>query len=252
MQFQTTIPSHQTRQDSRYLEEMQSFYQRCVGTDAEKTKAFPKFVAPADIGRFLAKSKLFERILHVHGSIVECGVHLGGGLMTWAQLSAVLEPLNHVRRIIGFDSFTGFAHVSSQDRGPDNSDLAVVGGYSAPAYDELIQCLRLFDMVRPIGHIPKVELEKGDALTTMPAYVEKCPHLLVALLYLDFDLYEPTKAAIQTFLPRMPGGSIIAFDELGQEHWPGETQAVMDTLGIRNVSIRRFPFQPQISYAVLE
>jgi hypothetical protein len=252
MQFQINIPSHHTERDRRYLEEMQPFYQRCVGTDLDKIKAFPKFVAPVDVSRFLARSKLFEEILNVHGWIVECGVYLGAGIMTWAHLSAILEPLNHTRRIIGFDSFAGFTQVSSKDAGADNTDLAVVGGHSAPVYDELIECLRLFDLVRPIGHIPRVVLEKGDALQTIPAYVEKNRHALVAMLYLDFDLYEPTKVAIQTFLPRMPKGAIIAFDELGHEQWPGETEALMDTLGIRNVRIRRFPFMPQISYAVLD
>ncbi|MDE2016823.1 MAG: hypothetical protein KGI57_03860, partial [Hyphomicrobiales bacterium] len=82
--------------------------------------------------------------------------------------------------------------------------------------------------------------------------VKKNDHLVVALLYLDFDLYEPTKMAIETFVPRMPKGSIIAFDELNQKHWPGETRAVLDTVGLRNLRIRRFPFTPQISYAILE
>ena len=36
------------------------------------------------------------------------------------------------------------------------------------------------------------------------------------MLYLDFDLYAPTKAALETFLPRMPKGAILAFDELNQ------------------------------------
>jgi hypothetical protein len=252
MRFPTTIPVHQTENDSQYQEEIHSFYQRCAGTDLDKITAFPKFVTPAEIGRFLAKSKLFEEILHVHGWIVECGVFLGGGLMTWAQLSAVLEPLNHVRRIVGFDSFTGFTQVSSKDQGSANEGLVKVGGYSAPVYDELVECLRLFDLKRPIGHIPRVLLEKGDALKTIPAYLEKCPHAVVALLYLDFDLYEPTKVAIETFLPRMPKGAIIAFDELGHETFPGETLALLDTVGIRNLRIQRFPFMPQISYAVLE
>ncbi len=252
MQFPTHIPSHQTASDRKYYEQMQAFFRNAAGTDLDKVKTFSKFVSPADIGRFLAKAKIFEQILGVHGAIIEGGVFLGGGLMTWAQLSAVLEPLNHVRRIIGFDSFTGFPGVDKKDTNADNRDLAFAGGYSAPVYDEIVECLRLFDLVRPIGHIARVELEKGDVMTTFPAFVEKNPHLIVSLLYLDFDLYEPTKLAIETFLPRMPKGAILAFDELGQKHWPGETLALADSLGVRNVRIQRFPFQPQISYVVLD
>ncbi len=75
---------------------------------------------------------------------------------------------------------------------------------------------------------------------------------MVALLYLDFDLYEPTKIAIQTLLPRMPKGSLLVFDELDQAAWPGETLAVLETVGLHNLRIERFPFTPQLSFAVIE
>ena len=48
----------------------------------------------------------------------------------------------------------------------------------------------------------------------------------------------------------MPSGAVIAFDELNQEQWPGETMAVLDTIGIQALKIQRLPYQPQISYAV--
>lgn len=55
-------------------------------------------------------------MLNVHGSIVECGVLLGGGLMTWAVLSEIFEPINHLRRVIGFDTFSGFASIAPEDK----------------------------------------------------------------------------------------------------------------------------------------
>ena len=63
---------------------------------------------------------------------------------------------------------------------------------------------------------------------------------------------EPTKAAIETLLPRMPKGAVIAFDELNQRMWPGETMAVLETVGIRGLRLERTPMVPQISFAVLE
>ena len=77
------------------------------------------------------------------------------------------------------------------------------------------------------------------------------PHTVVSLLYLDFDIYKPTKIALENFVPRMPKGSIIAFDELNSKEWPGETQSVLETLGIKNLKIERFPFNTFISYVVL-
>ena len=84
-----------------------------------------------------------------------------------------------------------------------------------------------------------------------PQYIEDNKHLVVSLLYLDFDIYKPTKAAIESLIERMPKGSVIAFDELNQKEWPGETMAVIETLGIRNLEIKRTQFSTAISYAIL-
>ncbi len=112
--------------------------------------------------------------------------------------------------------------------------------------------MRLFDLYRPLGHIPKVELVAGDAMETIPRYLEQNRHLVVSLLYLDFDLYEPTRCALEQLVPRMPKGAVLAFDELNHRAWPGETLALVDTLGIRGVRLERFTFQPQIAFACLD
>ena len=83
-----------------------------------------------------------------------------------------------------------------------------------------------------------------------PKYIKENPHLSVALLYLDLDIYAPTKVALETFLPRMPKGSIIAFDELSSEIYPGETIAAEEVIGIRNLKLERFPFDPNISFHI--
>ena len=49
----------------------------------------------------------------------------------------------------------------------------------------------------------------------------------------------------------MPKGAIVAFDELNAPNWPGETLAVMETIGIRNLRIERFQLDTLISYAIL-
>ena len=177
-------------------------------------------------------------------------MHQGNGLLTWGILSSIFEPVNHVRKIIGFDTFGGFADISEQDK-VNNNAHAKVGGLSVNAYDDLNEGIKLFDSFRPLGHIPKIELVKGDATKTIEEYITNNPHLVVSMLYLDFDVYLPTKKAIELLRPRMPIGSMIVFDELHIKEWPGETQALQDTLGISNLKIQRFPFHPQISYAIL-
>ena len=230
---------------------MEQHFANSSGSTMEKLANFTRFVPIPDIGRFLAKSKIFEQVLTVHGHIVECGVFMGGGLMTWAQLSAILEPLNHIRRVIGFDTFDGFPAVAPQDRATSEA-TAVEGYFRVDSLEELRESVRLYDLYRPLGHIEKVQLVRGRVEESIPAYLAENPQTLIALLYLDLDLYEATKFALTHWLERMPKGAVIAFDELNHPQWPGETIALLDSMSVRSLRIQRFSFQPQISYVVLD
>ncbi len=216
----------------------------------EKLMNFPMYVPRQNIATFLIKYEIFTQVLNVHGSIIECGTSFGGGLMTFAQLSSIFEPANHQRRIVGFDTFAGFTRMASEDKG-SRSPEARTEGMAVDSYLEIERCVELYDANRFVGHVPKVELVKGDATKTIPKYVRKNPHLLVSLLYLDFDVFEPTKVALKQFLPRMPKGAIIAFDELNLHDWPGETVAALQVLDMNRFPLKRFPFGSTISYAVV-
>lgn len=243
---------NQTENDREFSKSMEAYFSGSLGTNIDKLRNFTKYVPRQTLSLFLAKHELFKKVVGCHGHIIECGVFLGGGLMTWAQLSAIYEPVNNTRRVVGFDTFTGFpTDLNEKDQG-DNITHAIKGGLATNAYNDLQECIRLYDLNRTIGHIPRVQLVVGNAMQTIPEYIEKNKHLVVAMLYLDFDLYEPTKAAIETFLPRMPKGAVLVFDELNQAQWPGETLAVLEIVGLRNLQIQRFPFTPQLSFAVLD
>ena len=77
---------------------------------------FPKYVRRQHLKRFLALYELFKLVLNVKGSIIDCGVFRGFSFMSWAKLSAMLEPENLTRRVYGFDTFAGFPSVSERDR----------------------------------------------------------------------------------------------------------------------------------------
>lgn len=251
--FALTNLSTQTSDDQLYKQQMDQFFDDAAGTNIDKLNNFSRFASRQSLSLFLAKNEIFNNVLTVHGNIVECGVFMGGGLFTWAQLSAIYEPINHNRKIVGFDTFDGFPSVSEKDQ-----DIQAVGehkcegAYKFQGEEELRKNIDLFDMNRNIGHIDKLQLVKGDACKTIPAFINDNQHFVVSLLYLDFDLYEPTKVALQQFVPRMPKGAVIAFDELNQKQWPGETMAVLEELGLNSLRIQRVPFTPSISYAILE
>lgn len=216
-----------------------------------KMENFPKYVRRQNLTRFLALYEIFKRVLTVKGSIVECGVHQGFGLMTWVKLSAILEPANLMRRVYGFDTFEGFPGIHEKDRAAASRHIEE-GDLKADAFEELNELISIHDSTRFIGHVEKARLIRGNATETIPEFVQEQPHLLVSLLFLDFDLYEPTKVALEHFLPRMPKGAVLAFDELDNPLWPGETRAMLEVHTRRPLHLERLPFDPYIGFAVID
>jgi hypothetical protein len=216
----------------------------------DKLEAFARFSTKRSLARFLVKQELFKRILTVNGNIVECGVFNGAGLFTWAQLSNIYEPTNYTRKIIGFDTFSGFPSVVE---GKDNTGVlqSKKGDLKGSTYEQIMMSVEKYNAERHLSHIPNIHLVNGDFMQTATEYLEKNQHALVSLLYLDFDLYEPTKKALEVFLPRMPKGSIIAFDELNCESFPGETLAMLEMLDINTCKLERNPIDPWISFIQL-
>jgi len=243
--------SNQSAADLEQFQMVEKVWDDAAGTVQERLDAFPKFVTRQALGKFMARYEIFKRVLGVNGSIVECGVLYGGGLFTWAKLSSLLEPANHTRKVVGFDTFAGFPSTHDEDAKGTSSHL-LAGGLRGSSAEELRRAVHLYDLNRPIAHIPKIELVEGDLCETAPAYLEKNPHLVVSMLYLDVDLYEPTKAALNVFLPRMPKGALVVFDELNAAAFPGETRAVDEVLGLRSIRVERFAFDSYVSFCVLD
>lgn len=247
--------SYATDKDGQYVEAMAEHLdkQQEIQTSHAMINGFAKYARRQDITRFLAHYEIFKLVQDIQGCIVECGVRGGQGLMSWAQISAILEPVGGAfRHVYGFDTFEGFPSVAEKDvtSGAEQLDWKP-GDLSVSSHDDILRCIELLDMNRLLAQFPKVSLIKGDFLETGRQFLDDNPHVLVSLLYLDFDLYEPTKAALEIFLPRMGRGSVVAFDEINHPLWPGETLAMLEAMDIREISVRKVPFDINISYVVL-
>ena len=233
------------------LEAYENYWDISPGSNNVKLENFTKYVTRESITKFLTRNEVFLKQLAINGSIVEMGVARGVSLMTWAHLSSIYEPANYLREIIGFDTFEGFPNISQNDlKGKNVSEHTKVGGIGVEAGTkvDIETSIAIADRTRFLG---KTKLVEGDILETLPQYIEENPHLVVSLLHLDVDLYEPTKCAIDLLLPRMPKGAIILFDELNMRQFPGETQAALDTIGMTNMKLRRFPYATCMSYVVI-
>jgi hypothetical protein len=187
----------------------------------------------------LAMDLLYRQICDLPGGIFEFGVHRGRHLATFTTLRAHHEPYNPHRRIVGFDTFTGFPEPGEKD-----SPSSAVPGRFAVARDypdHLREVLAVHERLEPLGHIKRTLVVEGDVRATLPQYLADNPHTVIALAYFDLDLYEPTSAVLELIRPYLTKGSIIAFDELAHAKWPGETSALRDTLGMSTSRLRLLP-----------
>lgn len=230
---------------------MSESFSKYDGEIKTKLDNFTKYVSRQAISRFLARYELFKMIINVKGSIVEAGVHNGGGVFAWAKMSSIFEPYATKRKIIAFDTFEGFPDVCEKDKGFANLECCRKGGFSLEydVYNELQDCIKEYDENRFLNQISKIDLVKGDATVTIPQYLNNNPHLVIALLFMDFDIYEPTKIALEHLLDRVPKGGIVVFDEINDPNWPGETLALIEKMGSLNkLEINKFEFDPHIAY----
>src|SRR5690554_734613 len=152
----------QSGADLAQFERLAALFDNDPAAIVEKIEAFPKFVSRQAMAKFLTKYELFKQIIDVNGSIVECGVLHGAGTLAWAKLSSIFEPANHLRKVIGFDTFEGFPSVAEQDTATGTFQDLKKGGLTGSTVDTIAEAVAVYDLNRPISHIPKVELIKGD------------------------------------------------------------------------------------------
>ena len=243
----------QSNNDNEQANQLAEYIQSSQTIPVYKMADFTKYVQKNEISRFIARYEIFKMQLEVPGSIIELGVLRGASLMTWAQLSTITEPTNFTREIVGFDTLEGIPFVHDKDKN-NWSTLLSPGQMNSGAgmEQDLRRAIEIYDLNRPLGHIEKVKLIKGNIMETLPKYIQDNPHLSVSLLHMDTDLYEPTKLALELLLPRMTKGAVLLFDEFNAKTYPGETIAILDSIGIRSIRLKRFPWATTVAYAVLE
>jgi Macrocin-O-methyltransferase (TylF) len=200
--------------------------------------------------RMLFMHKLYLKALETHGVIMEFGVRWGQNMALFTTFRNMYEPYNMSRRIVGFDTFEGFPSVHDKDGAADTAQAGALS-VSADYEDYLGELLSQHERLGPRSHIKKHELVKGDVVETLPTYLEQHPETIIALAYFDLDLYEPTKKCLELIKPHLARNSVVGFDELVLNEFPGETTALKEAWGLSGFEIMRDPISPQQSYLVM-
>ncbi len=239
---------YDTKEGQELERELATDLRNCVIPDDELLKNLGLFLSPGALGRIMFIQFLYEKILHRQGIIAEFGCRYGQNLNLFMALRGIHEPYNRLRKIVGFDTFSGFVKTDAKDN--DNKE----GDYAVPqSYEEFLEAfLAKMEHFSPLSHLKKFEVIKGDASKTVPKYIEKNPHTIFSLCYFDLDVYAPTKDVLRSIKPRLGKGTVLAFDELNCPEFPGETIAVREVLGLSRYALRRDPSNPLISYLVVD
>lgn len=195
------------------------------------------------LAKILFLDELYQKVIGIPGHIMEFGVWWGQSITTFENLRAIHEPYNHQRRIVAFDTFTGYPEVGDKDK---RSDIISEGVYQVnQGYEKYLEELVDFHEKENVtSQIKKHEVVKGDVRETLPGWLNNNPQAFVSLAFFDMALYDPTKAALEAIFPRLIKDSVIAFDELNHKDYPGETQAAMEILGSSGFKIENSKILP--------
>ena len=166
------------------------------------SKSFPDKV------RFYNLWMQIERIKKskINGAFAELGVYKG-------ETASIIHHCDTSRRLHLFDTFQGFK----------SSDLENEEGEAATYTPRNFADTSIERVKRKIGGNDNIIFHPGYFPDTTKEIAEE----LFAFVHIDADLYNPIKAGLEYFYPRLsPGGIIIVHDY--NEKWMGAMKAVDD------------------------
>jgi hypothetical protein len=251
MEKSTDIPCYSNKNEIDSRKCMLDLMHTCPIPEDQKLENLGLFLNSKNLSRILFINHIYQKIVDVQGQVFEFGTRWGQNVSLFTSLRGIYEPFNRHRKIVAFDTFEGFPDIHKND---GKSNLMKPGQLSLTQdYDLYLEkVLSAQENDNPLSHIKKFEICKGDATKTVKEYIDRNPHSIISLVYFDFDLYKPTKECLDLILPRLTKGSVVGFDELNDPDSPGETLALMESIGLNNIRLKRYPYTSRVSYFVVE
>jgi hypothetical protein len=240
--YKSETHADEAQQDSR--SELQEMFENTPLPTEDLLFNMGMYTRGSLLVKFLVMNDLYNRIKDIPGAIMEFGVWYGQNIILLENLRAIYEPFNKQRRIIGFDTFSGYENFSDQDK---YSKAFESGSYSTPKEYKtyLEELIKVHEGSNILGHVSGGhELVEGDVEKTVPQYFVDHPETIVAMAYFDMGNYKPTKAALEAVKPHLVPGSVLLFDELTWSEAPGEAIAFKEVLKDVDFTIEKSKFYP--------
>ncbi len=178
---------------------------------------------------------LLQSVRYVHargvtGAFVECGVWRGGSSMAAALAFTSLGDTT--RKLYLFDTFAGMSRPTDDDWQIGSDEHAMTKWLRTRTDDDASTWCQasLADVQTNLARTgyprDRIQLIQGKVEDTLqiPDHLPE----RIAILRLDTDWYESTKAELEQLFWRVAPGGVVIFDDYG--HWAGAKKAVDEFL----------------------
>lgn len=161
---------------------------------------------------------------NIPGDFVECGVWRGGNGIVAKK---TFETLGSDKKVWMFDTFEGMTKPTNEDvnartniKAEEKYKETLKETHSDWCYASIADVKR--NCMESGIDISSVEFIQGDVCKTLMD-LKNLPKT-IAVLRLDTDWYESTKAELQTLYPKLEKNGVLIIDDYG--HWKGSRKAV--------------------------
>lgn len=235
------------------MSRLTKFMARLRGTESAQKKSsdvFPDTLSPQDKaiwGKVKAytltnKWRVLAIILSIQhiarhnlpGCIVECGVWKGGSMMAIAL--ALMNQGITDRHLYLFDTFQGMPKPHEKDRHYDDD---VHARYEAAKFSDREGSRWSFAPIEEVRRNLESTGYPPEYLHFVPGKVEDTLKVTdvpeIAMLRLDTDFYESTKAEMEYLYPKLTTGGILLLDDY--YNWLGSKDAVDEYIAAHSIRI---------------
>jgi hypothetical protein len=190
-------------------------YDSCIkasDTPVSPWKTFARIQGAANLAHYFLHS------LTLDGARAECGVFQGFSALFVCRAAALTAGRFAGEGFHLIDSFEGFPKPRAEDfipirRGDETGNApAFKAGDAAVSFEAVRGVFRDF---------PGIRFHRGF----IPQVLSELPDTRWAFVHIDVDLYEPTRASLEYFYPRMVTGGVIVCDDYGSKLFPGARKA---------------------------
>jgi hypothetical protein len=189
--------------------------------------------------RRFSTQTLIAYFLHARalpGRWAECGVFSGASSLALCAAARSVDSAFDGAGLHLVDSFEGLGPAHERDhesvRGENGAEVLV-----PPVFREGHFRTDFAKVQAAFADFPNVEFHKGwipDVLATLP-------EARWSFVHVDVDLYAPTRACLEFFLPRLVPGGVIVCDDYGAPTFPGAARAWDEVCEIGGIPFVELP-----------